>query len=251
MKKIREQKGITLVALIVTIVVLLILAVVTMNSMESSGIISKSQSTGNKYNEAQDKKQNMLGDYLNYLNSGTKDTAAPEDVFVWESDDPSDEGYGTVIGYTSNIDNYPSLRFPDRCTKIEMTYLEKVVEDTRRIMRRYTGNIKEIELPNTVTAIGESAFSDYEFDSLKKINIPSSVTTIGDYAFQDCVALTAIFIPRSVTSIGAGAFRNCSSLATITFGGTIAEWNKISFEGIWNYGVAATYVKCTDGTVSL
>ena len=45
-------------------------------------------------------------------------TATPEDVFIWKSDDPSNEGYGVVIGYTANVENYTTLRFPSRCTKI-------------------------------------------------------------------------------------------------------------------------------------
>ena len=181
--------------------------------------------------------------------SDSSGSYAPEDIFIWASDDSSDSGYGTIIGYTANVDNYTSLAIPTRCTKIEMTYLTNILEGTRSVMRRYTANIKEVELPSTIIEIGESAFSDYGFESLKKINIPSSVTTIGDWAFARCSALTSIDIPVSVTSIGEGAFEYCESLATITFGGTVAEWNKISLGEDWNNGVPATYVQCTDGKV--
>ena len=44
--------------------------------------------------------------------------------------------------------------------------------------------------------------------SLTNINIPNSVTNIGDSAFSDCSSLTSINIPNSVTDIGDGAFRN-------------------------------------------
>lgn len=42
--------------------------------------------------------------------------------------------------------------------------------------------------------------------------IPDSVTSIGDWAFSYCTALASITIPDSVTSIGEYAFYNCKSL---------------------------------------
>ena len=65
-------------------------------------------------------------------------------------------------------------------------------------------------IPNSVTTIGEGAFSGC--DSLTSINIPNSVTTIGKDAFSDCISLTSISIPNSVTTIGDLAFYNCINL---------------------------------------
>ena len=49
--------------------------------------------------------------------------------------------------------------------------------------------------------------------SLTNINIPDSVTSIGDFAFSGCDSLTSINIPNGVTNIGQGAFKNCGSLS--------------------------------------
>ena len=46
--------------------------------------------------------------------------------------------------------------------------------------------------------------------------IPNSVTSIGDDAFSYCDSLTNITIPDSVTSIGGNAFYSCDSLTSIT-----------------------------------
>jgi hypothetical protein len=54
-----------------------------------------------------------------------------------------------------------------------------------------------------------------------------------------------------VTYIGARAFYECSSLTSITFEGTVVEWNAISKSDSWNDQVPATEVICSDGTVSL
>ena len=70
-----------------------------------------------------------------------------------------------------------------------------------------------IIIPNSVTTIGDYAFSDCE--SLTSIHIPESVTTIGNRAFLGCKSLTSIHIPKSVTTIENGAFLGCKSLTSI------------------------------------
>ena len=67
-------------------------------------------------------------------------------------------------------------------------------------------------IPNSVTAIGDSAFHNNR--GLNSITIPNSVTSIGNSAF--CASsLTSVTIPNSVKTIGEGAFYNCSSLSSI------------------------------------
>ena len=66
-----------------------------------------------------------------------------------------------------------------------------------------------INIPNSVTHIGDHAFSEYW--SLKGINIPNTVTHIGNHAFYNCSFLQSISIPNSVTHIGDYAFKGCFS----------------------------------------
>ena len=49
----------------------------------------------------------------------------------------------------------------------------------------------------------------------KNTAIPNSVTSIGEYAFSDCTGLTSITIPNSVTSIGENAFFYCEKLEEV------------------------------------
>ena len=67
--------------------------------------------------------------------------------------------------------------------------------------------IRSVTIPESVTSIGKSAFSDCS--SLTSITIPESVTSIGEGAFWGCSNLTSITIPKSVTSIERITFREC------------------------------------------
>ena len=64
--------------------------------------------------------------------------------------------------------------------------------------------------------------------NIKSVTIGDSVTSIGDYAFSGCSGLTSITIPDSVTSIGSSAFSGCRSLEAITIPFVGAEAGKTS-----------------------
>ena len=88
--------------------------------------------------------------------------------------------------------------------------------------------LTSITIPNSVTIIGNSAF--YGCSGLTSITIPNSVTSIGNAAFEYCKGLTSITIPNSVTSIGGSAFRICSGLTSITIGSGITIIYSFAFE---------------------
>ena len=81
--------------------------------------------------------------------------------------------------------------------------------------------LNDITIGNSVTSIGESAFCCCT--SLTSVTIPNSVTSIGNYAFNWCSGLTSITIPNSVTSIGNGAFSNCSGLTSVTIPNSVTS----------------------------
>ncbi|MDY6438645.1 MAG: leucine-rich repeat domain-containing protein [Prevotella sp.] len=80
---------------------------------------------------------------------------------------------------------------------------------------------KTTVIPNSVTSIGDYAFSDCS--SLTSITIPNSVTSIGSYAFDGCSGLTSFEIPNGVTSIGSYAFTGCSGLTSVTIPNSVTS----------------------------
>ena len=82
-----------------------------------------------------------------------------------------------------------------------------LIDNQQHILISYFGNDKRIDIPNSVTNIGNSAFS--ECKSLQQVNIPNSATYIGNSAFYKCESLLQVNIPNSVTNIGTNPFNRC------------------------------------------
>ena len=96
-------------------------------------------------------------------------------------------------------------------------------------------------IPNTVTAIGESAFEDCI--GLTSITIPSSVTTIGDYAFDDCANLSSVIFSNGLVSIGDESFSGCN-LTSVTIPNSVTSIGEYAFSG--NNLTSVTYPQGLD-----
>lgn len=111
-------------------------------------------------------------------------------------------------------------------------------------------NIHSVTIPQSVTSIGDYAFSRCEkmdsltindaatsigswaFDECYKLttlSLGKNITTIGDYAFLDCHKLDNVTIPQSVTSIGKSAFYRCYALTTLSLGENIEKIGSYAF----------------------
>ncbi len=132
----------------------------------------------------------------------------------------SDDGnakYSLDLRTLLDVKNVRSFRIPDSVTLIG----DEAFSDC--------SSLKEIIIPDSVTLIGDEAFSDCS--SLKEIIIPDSVTLIGDEAFSDCSSLKEIIIPDSVTLIGDEAFSDCSSLKEIIIPDSVTSIGRWAFSG--------------------
>ena len=94
----REEKGITLVALVVTIIVLIILAGVTLNIvLDQNGIINKAQQATEDYDTAQREEQELLGVVEDYIEYAGKTAPIPEGYTKSQITTEDDVAEGVVI----------------------------------------------------------------------------------------------------------------------------------------------------------
>jgi hypothetical protein len=91
----------------------------------------------------------------------------------------------------------------------------------------HCSSLTSITIPNSVTNIGNSVFS-YCF-LLNNVTIPDSVTTIGDWTFFFCFGLNNITIGNSVTTIGDRTFYNCDRLTSITIPNNVTSIGNYAF----------------------
>lgn len=92
----------------------------------------------------------------------------------------------------------------------------------------------------TVTGLGEYSFSGYlsaaqsnepyQFGrNIHSVTIPQSVTSIGDYAFSRCEKMDSLTINDAATSIGSWAFDECYKLTTLSLGENIEKIGSYAF----------------------
>ena len=98
----------------------------------------------------------------------------------------------------------------------------------------------EFESGSQLTEIGKTAF--YNTQALKSIDIPSTVTSIGESAFADCFSLEKIELGQ-IELLGANTFARCSSLETAKIQGSPSVIYPTNMFGTWGTGHSAAPLK--------
>ena len=92
----KQEKGITLIALVVTIVVLLILAGVSISLvLNNNGVISKAKDAKNQYAEAQTNEEKHFNEVTDWIDTKVGDTAGGGN----SNYNPADDGVPIPDGY--------------------------------------------------------------------------------------------------------------------------------------------------------
>lgn len=92
--------------------------------------------------------------------------------------------------------------------------------------------VKELVIPEGVTAIGNEAFHDAS--GLTSVVIPSTVTQIGSNAFAGCSEIKTLSMDSGVKIIGANAFAGCRNLTEVTVPEGTERLDKGAFYGCGN-----------------
>ena len=130
-----------------------------------------------------------------------------------------------------------------KCSSLKKVTMGKNIKMPNTEFAHYWFNncpvLEEVTV-ESLSEVGDGAFSKVGKALKGSITINESVTSIGEKAFSGCTNITSVTIPNSVTSIGANAFKNCTSLTNIYVDMTEDEFNNITKDDTWNSGVNAT-----------
>ena len=133
------------------------------------------------------------------------------------------------------------------CQRIKNITIPESVEVIGETAFNACTSLESVVIPGGVSTIGRGVF--WYCTALKNVTILDGVTVIGESSFYDCPELESVSIPVSVVTIEAFAFDACNKLETIIYGGTVEQWNAISFADP-EYTFSGSFtVSCTDGII--
>ncbi|MBP5561017.1 MAG: leucine-rich repeat domain-containing protein [Muribaculaceae bacterium] len=81
-------------------------------------------------------------------------------------------------------------------------------------------NMKEVEIPPTITSIGGSAFSG---SGLVNVVLPSSITSLGSELFRGCNSLETCVFECAITSLPNFCFYSCTKLKNLDLPSSITS----------------------------
>lgn len=180
MNKIKNTKGITLIALVITIIILLILAGVTIGTLKNSNIFANAEKAANKYNEEAEKENEIL-DYIDKL-FGDKESIKQkvEDAIKDSYDNDGNLDYDKL---KENLDKIPGVEnVPEKITDLPITIIVdgKEVEISKGPDGKPIVTVKD----NNPGNVGDNKQIKWEKQADKIIGTSSEGTVtlqIGDY----------------------------------------------------------------------
>lgn len=191
-KEKEQERGITIVALVITIIVLLILAGIVISMITgSNGILGRSKNSINNYRVAETNENSTMKDYENEIDKIKIDGEgdSEEEVKVngsssdWKVNDEGD----TIVAYIGGPISSDTMVVPN--------YV-----DDKKI-------VKLGENENNIFANKEDVIQG------KKLKIANGIKEIGVAAFNGLKGLTGdLIIPNGVEKIDHAAFMSCSRI---------------------------------------
>lgn len=114
------------------------------------------------------------------------------------------------------------------CSNLEKVEFEEGITQIPTGIFGDTG-LKEAEIPDTVTSIGERSFADCT--KLEKIIFSEKIETINGRAFLGCSSLKSVSLPDSITSMDTEIFSGCTSLSSVKLPNKCVNITSSTFEG--------------------
>ncbi len=150
--------------------------------------------------------------------------------------------------------------------QIPESYNQIPVKEIKANAFYMNANIKEVEIPDSITVIGEEAFGHCV--SLEKVTIPNQIQKIDSWAFAGCAALESVSLPTGETEYGEGVFQG-SGLKSIEIPASMKKIERNMFRycplesvtiqegveridyGAFNYCYSLTSIEIPDSVTSI
>lgn len=160
----------------------------------------------------------------------------------------------------------------ERCSNMETSSFPNTLKSIgkRAFFMFTTGGLKTLNLPASVTKIGEKAFTNI---SATYLVMPETLTELGTYLFMDsntiqnvrvecaeipsfcfvnCSYLNQMTLSRNVKKIGSHMINYCSLLREIIYEGSLDDWAAVAKLGNWDGHIGQTSgslakIQCLDG----
>lgn len=248
-KTLIDKQGITLISLVVTIIVLLILAGISISILTgNNGVLNKASDAKimtelSKYKEELDLyKITKKSENINFLDASL--TAGKTNLFYNTQESGETGNIKTIIPDLNDtyfdqmeiikgellintqdkslIKNAQSLNI--KVNPYDIVEGELLSSNGNLLLMDNEGTIT---IPDSVTKIGEGAFSNVE--GLKTIIIPGTVKEIESNAFANNSTLENVIIQEGVEIIGINAFYNCINLKSIDLPESLTTINRTAF----------------------
>lgn len=162
-----------------------------------------------------------------FNNTGVKSLSLPDNLTT------------VSLGLCSNCSKLSHVVLPANLATIEQNAFSGIGNSS-------TDDEVVIELPSSLTTIGERAFNSVK--KLKTITIPSGVTTLGSNAFSQCEGLSSVNIQNAV--IGVRQFSSCKGLKSVTIPSSVKTIENEAFNNcteLENLTIEADLTSVADG----
>ena len=112
--RIRKNRGITLVALVITIIILLILAGISITAITQTGLFENAKQAKNAMENAETKENTILLDYDNKINEivggAVREESSNKGNILWENNDINSEFAAQTVELSDNLENYDYVK---------------------------------------------------------------------------------------------------------------------------------------------
>lgn len=123
-------------------------------------------------------------------------------------------GLGAFYGTEQAYPKFKEIKIPDS------------VEAIGNSAFYYCQNLERIALPSALQKLSNATF--YGCTALSEVTFPASLKIIERSAFSGCRNLSKVKLPASLKAIQSSVFHRCSALKTVSYDGSLEQWNHIT-----------------------